>query len=256
MSVGLEDQAAGLRRLFRQAPPVVVAAYATGHRAHASIEVLARRLGRGGQQVLVLDESPASPGAPGLDLLHALDGRVGLAEVCQRQGGALTRVRVGLAAATFALLDDPRRESFLGLLEALHRRAAFVLVQGGMADRPSPLAWAAPRRLLVAEASGRGATEACALVREMAHAGVGSLYVAVSQARSREDAARYFAELEALVRRRLGVPLAWLGEVERDDLGASLSLPVSPSSPRESERAFMRRLRAWGQASRTGTQAE
>lgn len=243
-----EDQAAGLRRLFRKAPPVVVAVYATGHRAAASILDLAHRLASRGQPVLVLDEDPRREvhEAASLDLLHALDGRIGLDELRQSLGGAVSRVPMAAAAATFALLDETRRGQLLALMEALHRSVAFVLVRAWDAQRPSPFTWAAPRRVVVAEASGRGASEAYGIIKELAAAGAGSVHLAVSRARDRDDAARFFRELEALVRRHVGMPLAWLGEVERDDLAASLALAASPSSPREAERAFLRRLQAWG----------
>jgi flagellar biosynthesis protein FlhG len=246
-----EDQAAGLRRLFRKAPPAVVAVYATGHRADASVVGLAQRLAGNGQPVLVLDENPqgACAASSGLDLLHALDGRISLAELRQSLGGAVTRVPIAVAAATFALLDESRRQRLLALLEELHRRAVFVLVRAGEVRRPTPFTWAAPRRLMVAEASGRGACEAYAMIKDLAAAGVGSLHVAVSRARGRDDAARFFMELEALVRRHVGISLAWLGEVERDDLAASLAVAASPASPRESERAFLRRLQVWGRDS-------
>lgn len=247
MSEVREDQAAGLRRLFRRAPPAVVAVHATGHRSDASVLALAHRLAKGGSPVVILDEGSglAPPESPGLDLLHALDGRVGLAALRQRLGGAVTRVPVGVAAPAFALLDQDRRQRLLMLLEELHRRASFVLVRAGGGSRPSPFSWAAPRSLVVAEASGRGATQAYTRIKDLAAAGRGGVHVAVTGARDRADAGRFFAELETLVRRHVGVPLAWEGELERDDLAASLARPLSPAIPREAEWGFLRRLNAW-----------
>lgn len=244
---GREDQAAGLRRLFRKAPPAVVAVYATGHRAAASVLDLGQRLAGHGQPVLVLDEDPR-PGIeeePGLDLLHALDGRVGVADLRQSLGGAVSRVPIAVAAATFSLLDETRRFQLLTLMEQLHRSVSFVLVRACDTRCPSPFTWAAPRVVVAAEASGRGAAEAYSSIKELAAAGMGSLYLSVSRARDRDDAARFFRELEALVRRHVGIPLAWLGEVERDDLAASLALAPAPRSPRDGERGFFRRLQSW-----------
>jgi flagellar biosynthesis protein FlhG len=244
-----EDQAAGLRRLFRQSPPAVASVYVSGHQAEASVLRLAHRLAGASQSVLVLDEAPEERSEP-LDLLHALDGRVSLGALRRSLGGGVFRVPVATAAPAFALLDAERRQRLLGLMEELHRRAGFVLVRSASARRPSPFAWAAPRSLLLAEASGRGATEAYALVKDLAAAGAGSLQVAVVGARSRDEAARFFGGLEGLVRRHVGLPLAWLGEVERDDVAASLALPAPNASPREAEWAFMRRLHSWGRGGR------
>lgn len=219
--------------------------YATGHRAEAHLARLARLLARSGQGVLVLDEQPRGEGS-GPDLLHALDGRVVLADLRQDQGYGVWRVPVAVAAPAFPLLDGERRQRLLQLLEQLHRRVGHVLVRAAAAGRPSPFTWAAPHRLLVAEASGRGATEAYAAIKGLVAAGAGSLRVVVAGAKGRDDGARFFAGLEDLVRRHVGLPLAWLGELERDDLAAALALPATPSSPRETEWAFLRRLQAWG----------
>lgn len=243
-----DDQAAGLRRLFRLSPPAVAAVYASGHRADASVQRLAHRLAGASQRVVVLDE--AAEAGEGLDLLHALDGRVALADLFRPLGDRVFRVPVAMAAAAFDLLDADRRQRLLALLEELHRRAGFVLVRPASTRGLSPFAWAAPRRLLVAETSGRGATEAYAFIKDLAGAGAGKLQVAVAGSRTREEASRFFASLETLVRRHVGLPLAWLGELERDDLAASLSLPPTSASPRESEWAFLRRLHVWGQEGR------
>jgi flagellar biosynthesis protein FlhG len=70
----------------------------------------------------------------------------------------------------------------------------------------------------------------------------------VSRARDRSDAAAFFASLDDLVRNHVGVPLAWLGEIERDDLLAGLTSDAAASSPREPEAAFLRRLASLSRA--------
>ena len=54
---GREDQAAGLRRLFRRAPPQVVALYAGGRRAADNAALAAHRIAGRSERVLVLDEA-------------------------------------------------------------------------------------------------------------------------------------------------------------------------------------------------------
>ncbi|THF65737.1 MinD/ParA family protein [Pseudothauera nasutitermitis] len=252
-----EDQAAGLRRLFRRAPPVVVALYATGrHGAHNALRTAHGIAGRA-ERVILLDEAPgeaslaARLGLPaGPDLLGVLDGRVTPGEILQPVPGLLGRVSISAAALALPLLDEDRREALLGALHQMQRHAGFLLIHaaGDSAGDPSPFVYAAPRRLVVAEASASGATEAYRVIKQLASAGAGSLHVAVARARSRADAAAFFASLEELVRRHVGVALAWLGEVERDDLAAGLAHPAAESSPREAEHAFLRRLSALGAA--------
>ena len=61
-------------------------------------------------------------------------------------------------------------------------------------------------------------------------------------ARGRDDARAFFASLNALVARHVGVPLACVGELERDDLAAGLSGAFTEASPGDTEAAFLRGL--------------
>lgn len=246
-----EDQAAGLRRLFRRAPPTVVALYATGRqRAHIALQAAHRIAGRA-ERVLLLDEAQGGDALaatlglpPGSDLLNVLGGRMEPRELVQAVPGLLGRVPVSAAALALPLLDAERRQCLVGALNALQRSASFILIHSACeaAADPSPFIFAAPRRLVVAEASHRGATDAYQTIKRLAAAGAGSLHVAVARARGRADATAFFASLDALVRRHVGVPLAWVGEVECDDLAAGLGSGISEASPRDAEAAFLRRL--------------
>jgi len=250
-----EDQAAGLRRLFRRAPPTVVALYTTGRSRATTAVRTAFRIAERAERVLILDEArgdQALAGALGLeeggDLLGVLGAQIDVASLVQPVPGLIGRVPVSAAALALPLLDEERRSTLIGALRTLHRYAGFVLVHAGSdeAADPSPFVFAAPRRLLVAEASRSGALEAYAVIKSLAAAGAGSLHVAVSGARTRAEARAFFDSLDALVRNHVGVPLAWLGEVERDDLASGLAAEVAESSPREPEAAFLRRLAALG----------
>ena len=252
-----EDQAAGLRRLFRRTPPTVVAMYATGRsKARSAIETSYRLAGSAGR-VLLLDEAAGSgalgkaldlPDGP--DLLSVLGERVSVRDLIQPIPGLVGRVPVSAAALALPLLDDERRQRLVTALHDLHRIAGFVLIHARCEDAndPSPFIFAAPRRLVIAEASRSGATEAYQVIKRLAAAGAGSLHVAVARARDRADAGAFFASLDTLVREHVGVPLAWLGEIERDDLGAGLQSEAATASPREPETAFLRRLAALGRA--------
>lgn len=248
-----EDQAAGLRRLFRRSPPTVVALYAAGRqRTHNAVRA-AHRIASHAERVLLLDEATGDDALagvlglpPGLDLLQMLDGRLTLADLLQPVPGLMGRVSAAAAALALPLLDDTRRACLVEAMRVLHRHAGFVLIHAASADYPSPFVQAAPRRLLVAEVSASGATEAYQTIKQLAAAGAGSLHVAACRARSRAEASAFFASLEALVRRHVGVPLAFVGEVERDDLAAGMLVPAVKAAPHGPETAFLQRLGAFG----------
>ena len=250
-----EDQAAGLRRLFRRVPPQVLALYACGRRRTHNAVLAAHRIAGHAERVLILDEAEGEAGLAavlrqpsGPDLLQLLDGRTTLADVLQPSPGLLGRVPAVAAALALPLLDEARRACLVEALRILHRHASFVLVHadGETAAEPSPFAAAAPRRLLVVEATASGATEAYRTVKALAAAGAGSAHVAVCRARGRDDAERFFASLNALVRRHVGLPLEWLGEVEHDDLTTALSRFDAAAATRAASAAFMRGIEAAG----------
>lgn len=248
---GREDQAAGLRRLFRQAPPAVVAFYATGrHRVQHAI-LVAQRIARQYQKVLLLDEAvgdEALAGALGLDpapdLLQILDGRLTLFDLLQPVPGLFGRIPAAAAALALPLLDEARRACLLEALRTLHHHAGAVLIHAGCdsAKDPSPFVQAAPQRMLVAEASASGACESYCVIKQLASAGAGSMHVAVARAHDATDARNFFTSLQALVRHHVGVPLLWLGEVERDDLAAGLARMPVPPLTQEAGAVFLRRL--------------
>ncbi len=251
-----EDQAAGLRRLFRRAPPIVVALHATGRSRAATALLAAHRIAGQSRLVLLLDEAAGDAslaralGLPdGPDLLGVLGSEIGWREVLQPVPGLVGRVPVSAAALALPLLDDERRARLVASLRELNRHAGFVLIHAGAgtAGAPSSFVCAAPRRLIVAEASRSGATEAYRVIKQLAAAGAGSMHVAVAKARSRDDARDFFAALGQLVRRHVGVPLAWLGEAERDDLAAGLENDAVEASPGDAAAAFLRGLAAFGQ---------
>jgi flagellar biosynthesis protein FlhG len=252
---GREDQAAGLRRLFRQTPPSVVAFYATGrHRVHHAI-LAAYRIAEQRHKVLLLDEAvgiDALAGPLGLnsepDLLQMLDGRQTLYGLLQPMPGLFGRIPAAAAALALPLLDGARRACLLEALRVLHRHSGFVLIHAGCdsAKDPSPFVQAAPQHLLVAEASASGATQAYCVIKQLASAGAGSMHIAVARAHDATDARNFFTSLQALVHQHVGVPLLWLGEVERDDLAAGLTRTPAPPLAREAGAVFLRRLAGVG----------
>lgn len=227
--------------------------FVTGkNRGATALETCYRLAGNDGR-LLLLDECAGDAslahvlGHPeGTDLLGVL-GDTDLRELIMPMPGLLGRIPVSAAAMALPLLDEGRRKHLVEALCFMHRRAGCVVVNAcsDKADAPSPFVFASPRRLLVAEASRSGATEAYATIKGLAASGAGSLHVAVARARNRQDAQAFFVSLERLVREHVGVPLAWVGEVERDDIARGLERNTL-SSPREPQAAFLRRLAALG----------
>lgn len=253
----IEDQAAGLRRLFRRAPPAVVAMYVTGHSRGGVAVQTAYRIAGQSERVLLLDEAAGASALSrildlpdGPDLLSVLGGKVRAVDLVQTVPGLIGRVPIRAAALALPLLDQERRTLLINTLRSLYRYAAFVLIHSSAdaADDPSPFIFAAPRRLVIAQASRSGATDAYQIIKRLASAGAGSIHVAVSRARNRQDAAAFFGSLDKLVQRHVGIPLVWLGEVERDDLARGLGCEAAEASPRESEAAFLRQLSGLGRA--------
>lgn len=245
-----EDQAAGLRRLFHRAPPAVVALYATGrHRACSALQAAYRIAGEN-EQVLILDEAGGEDALnamldlpAGMDLLGVLGGHGTAASLLQPIPGLLGRVPIEAAALALPLLDDERRACLVDALAQLHRRAGAVLIHSSTrnAADPSPFIFAAPRHLLVAEASRSGANEACQLIRKLAAAGASALHVAVARADSGREGRAFFDSLNAFVRARIGLSLIWLGRVEHDNLLVGLERKPMPASA-GAEKAFLHRL--------------
>ncbi|MCB1885970.1 MAG: flagellar FleN [Rhodocyclaceae bacterium] len=251
---GREDQASGLRRLFRRSPPAVVAMFAAGRTPQALAARTLMELARRAPGVAVLDETPGEGGLleafgvePRGDLLHLIDGATQIGSLVSELGRDLTHLSVGGAALALPLLDDDRRDHLVTGLAEIQRRTQLMVVHGVQAEwsRPSPFVLAAPSRMLVIEASARGVTDGVAIIRQLAGAGAGDLAVAVAGARDRHEALALYGQLEALVRRQVGLPLRLIGELERDDLAARLQDQAPPRRERQASAAFLRRLSAW-----------
>lgn len=246
-----EDQAAGLRRLFRCAPPHVAVLYATGrHRASTALDT-ARRLAGRRSRLLLLDEAGKEAGLhhlldepPGVDLLSVLGEGTHLRDLLQPVPGLLGRISIEAAALALPLLDDTRRAQLVSALRGIFRPTSAVLIHSSLenAADPSPFVYAAPRHLIVAEASHSGATETFQLITHLAQAGVSSLHVTVARARDAHEAQAFFASLNSIVRGRIGVPLAWLGRMEHDNLIAGMVRNAASVSQRGAEAAFLHRL--------------
>ena len=254
MMHALSDQAAGLRRLFRRAPPAVFALFTVGRAPQRLATRTLQALTEGGRRVVVLDEHPDARGSlfsafgldGGVDLLAALEGHLDIGEVMREAAEGLWLVRAAATVQAAPWLDVRHRARLEEGIVELQRRAEVLAIHAlGDVDSLTPFARAAARRLLVVEASGVGARGACQWIKGLAAAGAGSLEIAVSGARDRADATALFASLDDFSARHVGLPLAWRGEVGRDPLADAMTAPLGARHPAENAQAFIRRLRAW-----------
>ena len=220
------DQADGLRRLLGTRAPQVVA-FASGRGACGRTTLLvqtAAALAAAGHGVLVIDENSAPNNAIsafGLsaryDLFHVLSGERSLRQVTL---AAAPMLRILPAARAARELDHASRmaaSARLNLLDCLlemQRGVAFVLIdcasrRGG---HLSPLALAARHMTIVLTAQGAAITHAYALIKRIAQErGRGGFQVAITRAKSGEEARAIFDNMRRVARDHLGVRLDFLG---------------------------------------------
>lgn len=220
----VEDQAAGLRRLFARAREPVSVAFAGAREAAGRAGViagLARGLAAAGKEVIVLDENPGSDGvaaafglASRFDLLQSVKGDVSLAHVVLQAEQAIRLVPAARAARESGRLDGALRRALGDWLCRLQKGADFVLVDtaGRIDGEFSPLLPAPQRVLVLTAGNGAAITEAYAQIKRLARGqGCRSFEIVVSRVGGAEEAKAVFANMREVARRHLGVSLELLG---------------------------------------------
>ncbi len=210
----LEDQAAGLRKLFAGARGPARIAFAGAPEDAALAAALARGLAAAGKDVLVIDEQAGAEGVAarfGLrsryDLLQAVNRDVPAAQVLLRPEPSIRLLPAARAARQQARLGAMERQALAEWLRRLQKGADFVLLAA--AERAgaafSPL-MPQPERIVVAISPGTAAlTEAYARIKRLA----------LQSDRRRFDVALLgaagnrvaFANLREVARRHLGAEL-------------------------------------------------
>jgi flagellar biosynthesis protein FlhG len=223
---GQIDQAAGLRRLFGTRPPQVVA-FASGHEACGRTTLVvqtAAALAAAGHGVVIVDENAApnnAIGAFGLsaryDLMHALHGERSLRQVMLQ---AAPLVRILPAARAVHELDHLDLASMMQLtacLNELQRGVGFVLIDCAVRRHGhlSRLAVAARHLAMVVAAHGNAITHAYALIKHMAQErGRDDFQVAITRARSPDEARAIYDNMRRVARSHLDVRLDYLGAAD------------------------------------------
>jgi len=220
------DQADGLRRLFGARAPQVVA-FASGREACGRTTLLvqtAAALAAAGHGVLIIDENGAPNNAIsafGLtarhDLFNALNGERPLRQV-MLQAAPLLRILPAARAAReldhASRLAANARLHLADCLQEMQRGVGFVLIDTAMrrGGHLSPLALAARHMTVVVAAQSSAITNAYALIKRIAQErSRDGFQVAITRARSGEEARAIFDNMRRVAREHLAVRLDYLG---------------------------------------------
>ena len=218
------DQAAGLRRLFGSRAPQVVA-FASGREACGRTTLVvqtAAALAQQGQPVVIVDENPGPDNAVaafGLgaryDLMHAVQGARALRQIELAAAPLVRIIPAARAASELDALDAGMRQRLSGCLEQLQEGASFVLIdcatrRGG---HLSALARAARNLVVVVAAQSSAITHAYALIKRIAQGRIhGGFQIAITRARSHDEARAIFENMRRVAADHLGVRLDYLGD--------------------------------------------
>lgn len=218
------DQAAGLRRLFGSRAPQVVA-FASGREACGRTTLVVQTavaLARQGHAVLIVDENPAPNNAVsafGLtaryDLMHAVNGARALRQVELAAAPLVRIVPAARAARELDHVDAATRLRLGGCLEQMQEGANFVLIDCATrrGDHLSALARAARHLAVVVAAQSSAITHAYALIKRLAEERAhGGFQIAITRARSPEEARAIYENMRRVAAEHLGVRLDYLGD--------------------------------------------
>ena len=220
------DQADGLRRLFGTRAPQVVA-FASGREACGRTTLLvqtAAALAAAGHGVLIIDENGAPNNAVsafGLtarhDLFNALNGDRPLRQVMLAAAPLLRILPAARAARELdhaSRLAATARAHLADCLQEMQRGVGFVLIDTAMrrGGHLSPLALAARHMTVVVAAQSSAITNAYALIKRIAQErSREGFQVAITRARSGDEARAIFDNMRRVAREHLSVRLDYLG---------------------------------------------
>jgi len=217
------DQADGLRRLFGNRSPQVVA-FASGREACGRTTLVvqtAAALAAAGHGVVIIDENPAPDNALtafGLaskhDFLHAVRGERSLAQVVLPAAPLVHIVPAARAARELERLGDVAERRLSARLRDVQQGASFVLIDCATrrSGHLSLLANSARHLAIVVTAQSAAITNAYALIKRMAQdQGREHFHIVVTRARCGEEARAIYDNMRRVSREHLGVRVDYLG---------------------------------------------
>ena len=249
------DQANGLRRLLRQAPPQVVSVATFGPDAVRWLAREARTGAAAGRQTVVFDEVGACGSladayalSARFDLLQAVDRHVGLESVCVEAGQGLNLFPAARMAKALVGADRILAARFAQTCQRLQAGADLWLVHARSSEDfvLSPLAAAAHRLVVVVEGNARSVTSAYSLIKQLAEGPWPQIDLALAGGRDSRDAEALIANLGAMVLAHSGLALRRINRLE-----ASAAAAAMVSDEQERERFLERVLGFARRGSRT-----
>jgi flagellar biosynthesis protein FlhG len=217
------DQADGLRRLFGCREPQVVA-FASGREACGRTTLVvqtAAALAAAGHGVVVVDENPAPDNALaafGLstrsDFLQVVRGERTLAQVAIAAAPLVRIVPAARAARELDQLSAPSRQRLAAGFRDMQEGASFVLVDcaSRRSGNLSVVATLARHLVVVVAAQGTAITHAYALIKRVVQDHSRDCFqIAVTRARSQEEARAIYDNMRRVAREHLGVRVDYLG---------------------------------------------
>lgn len=233
----LDDQAAGLRKLFAGARGPATVAFAGPAGRGPLLASVARGLAAAGKAVLVIDEQAGGDGvaaAFGLrsryDLLQAVNRDVPAAQVLLQAEASIRLLPAARAARQCARLDAMARRALSEWLRRLLRGIDFVLVDtAARADADfSPLLPQPQRIVFTVSPDGLSITEAYAQMKRLVQLRDCRRFgIVVVRAADPAEVRQVFANLREAAGRHLGTELELLGSLaergDPDSLGEALA---------------------------------
>lgn len=232
MKPGFEDQAAGLRRLLRKAPPQVVAASVFGAGAMRWLAGQALTRAQGGRHVTAFDEMATSGnladalGASArFDLLQAVERHVPLDAVRVDAGPGLSLFPSARLSRALNGADRVLSERFSETCRALQRGSDLWLIHA----RPdegralSPLASAAHRMVVVLDGSPRATTEAYALIKRLDGGPWPQIDLALATPRDPDEAEALLANLILVGHRQTSLALRRVNGLDASAAAAAVA---------------------------------
>lgn len=248
------DQADGLRRLFGSRSPQVVA-FASGREACGRTTLVvqtAAALAASGHGVVIVDENPGPDNAVaafGLstrhDFLQVVRGERSLAHVMLPAAPMVRLLPAARAARDLDRLSVTARQQLELRLREVQRGAGFVLIDCATrrTGHLSAIAAGARHMAVVVAAQGTAITHAYALIKRLAQEqGRDTFYIAITRARSPEEAKAIYDNMRRVAREHLGVGLAYLGASAvpvTDHLADALLQRLPPTAEAFAGEAFL-----------------
>lgn len=239
----LDDQAAGLRKLFAgaRAPATIAIAGPAGPQGAAGRNALVAELARGlaaaGKEVLVLDEHAGAESVAGefgvrtrYDLLQALNRDVQAGKVLLQAEASIRLLPAARAVRQHSRLDAMERRALGEWLRRLQKGADFVLVNA--ADRAeaefSPLLPQLQRIAIALSTDAASITGAYAQMKRLAQRrDCRRFSIVIMRAGSRAEGQAVFDNLCEVARRHLGAALELLGVMAGQGGAAGMGQPLA-----------------------------